>query len=62
VPCHEEAPLLDVLARDRRLQLVGINYKDAPDNARRFLGRYGNPFTMVGSDANGRASPRSTRR
>jgi cytochrome c biogenesis protein CcmG/thiol:disulfide interchange protein DsbE len=56
VPCHEEAPLLDVLARDRRLQLVGINYKDAPDNARRFLGRYGNPFTMVGSDANGRAS------
>jgi cytochrome c biogenesis protein CcmG/thiol:disulfide interchange protein DsbE len=56
VPCHEEAPLLDVLARDRRLQLVGINYKDAPDNARRFLGRYGNPFTMVGADANGRAS------
>lgn len=56
VPCHEEAPLLDVLAKDRRLQLVGINYKDAPDNARRFLGRYGNPFDMVGADANGRAS------
>ncbi len=56
VPCHEEAPLLDVLAKDRRLQLVGINYKDAPDNARRFLGRYGNPFNMVGADANGRAS------
>jgi len=56
VPCHEEAPLLDVLAKDRRLQLVGINYKDATDNARRFLGRYGNPFDMVGTDANGRAS------
>src|SRR6185437_9715837 len=50
VPCHEEAPLLSDLAKDRRLQLVGINYKDAPDNARRFLGRYGNPFNMVGAD------------
>jgi cytochrome c biogenesis protein CcmG/thiol:disulfide interchange protein DsbE len=56
VPCHDEAPLLTELAKDKRLQIVGINYKDAPDNARRFLGRYGNPFGMVGVDANGRAS------
>ena len=56
VPCHEEAPLLTELARDKRFQIVGINYKDAPDNARRFLGRYGNPFSRVGTDANGRAS------
>jgi cytochrome c biogenesis protein CcmG/thiol:disulfide interchange protein DsbE len=56
VPCHDEAPLLTELAKDQRLQLVGINYKDAPDNARRFLGRYGNPFGVVGVDANGRAA------
>ena len=56
VPCHEEAPLLTELARDKRLQMVGINYKDAPDNARRFLGRYGNPYGIVGIDANGRAA------
>ena len=56
VPCHEEAPLLTELGRDKRLQLVGINYKDAPDNARRFLGRYGNPFAIVGTDGNGRAA------
>jgi cytochrome c biogenesis protein CcmG, thiol:disulfide interchange protein DsbE len=56
VPCHDEAPLLTELAKDRRLQLVGINYKDTPDNARRFLGRYGNPFGVVGVDANGRAA------
>jgi cytochrome c biogenesis protein CcmG, thiol:disulfide interchange protein DsbE len=56
VPCHDEAPLLTELGKDKRLQLVGINYKDAPDNARRFLGRYGNPFGRVGADANGRAS------
>ena len=56
VPCHDEAPLLSELAKDTRVQMVGINYKDAPDNARRFLGRYGNPFGIVGADANGRAS------
>jgi len=36
VPCHDEAPLLTELGKDTRLQMVGINYKDAPDNARRF--------------------------
>jgi cytochrome c biogenesis protein CcmG, thiol:disulfide interchange protein DsbE len=56
VPCHDEAPLLTELGKDTRLQIVGINYKDAPDNARRFLGRYGNPFGIVGVDGNGRAS------
>ncbi|MDE2379151.1 DsbE family thiol:disulfide interchange protein [Bradyrhizobium sp.] len=56
VPCHDEAPLLTDLAADTRVQMVGINYKDAPDNARRFLGRYGNPFVRVGADPNGRAS------
>ncbi|HEY0328129.1 MAG TPA: DsbE family thiol:disulfide interchange protein [Rhodopseudomonas sp.] len=54
VPCHDEAPLLMDLAKDSRIQLVGINYKDAADNARRFLGRYGNPFALVGVDSNGR--------
>jgi cytochrome c biogenesis protein CcmG/thiol:disulfide interchange protein DsbE len=56
VPCHDEAPLLTELAKDNRLQLIGINYKDAPDNAQRFLGRYGNPFASVGVDGNGRAA------
>ena len=56
MPCHDEAPLLTALAKDKRLQVVGINYKDFPDNARRFLGRYGNPFSIVGVDGNGRGS------
>jgi len=56
VPCHDEAPLLTELGKDKRLQLVGINYKDSPDNARRFLGRYGNPFAAAGADKNGRAA------
>jgi cytochrome c biogenesis protein CcmG, thiol:disulfide interchange protein DsbE len=56
IPCHDEAPLLNALAEDRRIRLVGINYKDQPDNARRFLGRHGNPFAAAGADGNGRAS------
>jgi cytochrome c biogenesis protein CcmG, thiol:disulfide interchange protein DsbE len=61
VPCHDEAPLLVELGKDMQLQgkgaqVIGINYKDASDNARRFLGRYGNPFDIVGVDVNGRAS------
>jgi cytochrome c biogenesis protein CcmG/thiol:disulfide interchange protein DsbE len=56
VPCHDEAPLLMQLAQDSRLRLVGINYKDDADNARRFLGHYGNPFAAAGADQNGRAA------
>jgi cytochrome c biogenesis protein CcmG/thiol:disulfide interchange protein DsbE len=56
VPCHDEVPLLAVLATDKRIRLVGINYKDQPENARRFLGRYGNPYVAAGADLNGRAA------
>jgi cytochrome c biogenesis protein CcmG/thiol:disulfide interchange protein DsbE len=56
VPCHDEAPLLTALAADKRIRIVGINYKDQPENARRFLGRYGNPFAAAGADRDGRAA------
>lgn len=56
VPCHDEAPLLMKLAEDSRIRLVGVNYKDQPENARRFLGRYGNPFVASGADQSGRAA------
>jgi cytochrome c biogenesis protein CcmG/thiol:disulfide interchange protein DsbE len=56
VPCHDEIPFLAKLAQDPRIRLVGINYKDDADNARRFLNRYGNPFAATGVDGNGRAA------
>jgi len=56
IPCADEVPYLEQLAKDKRIKLVGINYKDPTDNARRFLNRYGNPFVAVGVDANGRTS------
>jgi len=55
-PCRQEHPLLVELARDPSVRLVGINQKDNPDNARRFLGALGNPYAAVGVDPNGRAS------
>jgi cytochrome c biogenesis protein CcmG, thiol:disulfide interchange protein DsbE len=56
VPCHDEVPFLEKLSKDKRIQLVGINYKDGADNARRFLNRYGNPFVATGRDDSGRTS------
>ena len=55
IPCRDEAPVLMKLAEDKRIRLVGINYKDPGDNPRRFLGRFGNPYAASGADVNGRA-------
>jgi cytochrome c biogenesis protein CcmG/thiol:disulfide interchange protein DsbE len=56
VPCHEEHPVLMALAKQPGIRLYGINYKDDPASARRFLGRFGNPFARVGADASGRVA------
>ncbi len=55
-PCRQEHPLLVDLAKDPSIRVVGINQRDNPDNARRFLGALGNPYAAVGVDPNGRAS------
>jgi cytochrome c biogenesis protein CcmG, thiol:disulfide interchange protein DsbE len=56
VPCVQEHPLLVALKEQTGVQLYGVNYKDQAAAARRFLGRYGNPFTAVGVDGDGRAA------
>lgn len=55
-PCREEHPILETLAADPRIRLVGINYKDQSENAVRFLGQLGNPFAAIGVDTNGRTA------
>ncbi len=55
-PCRLEHPLLMAIAREPDVRVVGINYKDDPENARRFLGALGNPFAAVGVDPNGRSA------
>ena len=56
VPCVQEHPLLVALKEQTGVQLYGVNYKDQAAAARRFLGRYGNPYFAVGVDGNGRAA------
>ncbi|KEQ07066.1 DsbE family thiol:disulfide interchange protein [Pseudorhizobium pelagicum] len=56
VPCRQEHPILKELAKDERLTVVGINYKDRNDNALRFLGELGNPYDAIGVDPNGKAA------
>jgi cytochrome c biogenesis protein CcmG/thiol:disulfide interchange protein DsbE len=56
VPCVQEHPLLVALKEKTGVRVYGVNYKDQSAAARRFLGRYGNPFTAVGVDGDGRAA------
>jgi cytochrome c biogenesis protein CcmG, thiol:disulfide interchange protein DsbE len=53
-PCRLEHPILMRLAADKRVQVVGINYKDVPENAERFIGALGNPFQKIGADRSGK--------
>jgi cytochrome c biogenesis protein CcmG/thiol:disulfide interchange protein DsbE len=55
-PCVQEHPLLVALKARTGVRLYGVNYKDQAAAARRFLGRYGNPFAAVGVDGDGRAA------
>ncbi len=54
VPCRVEHPMLLRLARDEKVRLVGIAYKDKPADSRRFLAELGSPYGQVGIDRDGR--------
>jgi len=56
VPCRAEHPLLVTLKQRSGAKLVGINQKDAPENARQFLANLGNPYDAIGADNSGRVS------
>ena len=55
-PCREEHPILLGLARDGRFDLIGLDYKDPPDKALKFLADFGTPFSVIGIDPDGRAA------
>jgi len=55
-PCHQEHPFLTALGARGGFDLYGLSYKDEAIAARRFLGRYGNPFIAVGQDRTGRVA------
>ncbi len=43
LPCRVEHPILMRLARDRKVRIFGLNYKDKPEDARAWLKELGNP-------------------
>ena len=53
-PCVDEHPLITRLARESGVPVLGLNYKDDPDAASKWLARFGNPFSHVVADRNGR--------
>ena len=53
-PCEVEHPALLAL-KSQGVRIVGIAYKDAPQNTQAFLGRLGDPFGQVLVDRDGRA-------
>jgi len=60
-PCRVEHPHLVAMAeapvvKQGKVAVVGLNYKDEAENARRFLGALGNPYSAVGVDRAGRGA------
>ena len=53
VPCRAEHPKLMQLSKNKSLKLIGLNYKDNPKNAKRFINEFGNPYFMIITDKNG---------
>ena len=56
ITCVQEHPVLVALREKTGVRVYGVNYKDQAAAARRFLGRYSNPYAAVGVDGNGRAA------
>ena len=53
VPCRQEHPLLINLAKNKKVQVIGINYKDSKINAQSFLDELGNPYKNIIFDKEG---------
>jgi cytochrome c biogenesis protein CcmG/thiol:disulfide interchange protein DsbE len=54
--CRAEHPLLMGLSADKAMPIHGLNYKDAPADAERWLDSFGDPYTRTGADRDGRVS------
>jgi cytochrome c biogenesis protein CcmG/thiol:disulfide interchange protein DsbE len=54
VACQVEHPVLLKLAKSGAVPLLGLNYKDLPEDAQKWLDRHGNPYALVATDKDGR--------
>ena len=53
VPCKNEHPFLMSLSNLKSIEIIGLNYKDDDDNAKRFLKELDNPYKIILSDKDG---------
>jgi cytochrome c biogenesis protein CcmG/thiol:disulfide interchange protein DsbE len=51
--CRQEHEAVKYLGRNG-VRIVGLNYKDEPDNAKAWLAKLGNPYEVVAADYDGR--------
>ena len=56
IPCRDEHKFLMELKKDKKIELIGLNYKDNFKNATSFLKDLGNPYNIIASDNDGVAS------
>ena len=56
VACREEHPLFMRMKADGGFPIHGLNYKDQPENAARWLDTLGDPYTRTGADRDGRVA------
>jgi cytochrome c biogenesis protein CcmG/thiol:disulfide interchange protein DsbE len=54
VPCRAEHPIL--MRVGKTVPVVGIAYKDKPEESRRFLEQLGDPYRRIGVDRDGRTA------
>ena len=55
-PCRVEHPLLMELSKNQSIKLVGINYRDNLNNAKKFINEFGNPYSQIIIDNDGTLS------
>jgi len=53
VPCRDEHPLLINLSKNKKIEIIGLNYKDDHNNAKKFVDEFGNPYSIILLDRNG---------
>lgn len=51
--CRVEHPLLNQLAQQTSIPIIGLNYKDSADNAKQWLTQRGNPYAAIPVDDQG---------
>ena len=53
LPCKEEHPLLITLGENKKIDIIGLNYKDNLNNAEKFIDKLGNPYSIIFLDRDG---------